>query len=73
MVKETVSTPGGGTLPGIEIPSIGLALPGDYTEKLRNNEPPIIARVVEGETILDLRTIHPNDDPLITKAVNELD
>ena len=73
LIKETVSTPGGGTLPGVEIPSVGLALPGDYTEQLRNNKPPIIARVVEGETILDLRTIHPDDDSLITKAINGLD
>jgi L-seryl-tRNA(Ser) seleniumtransferase len=61
-VVDTPSVPGGGTLPGVEIPSVGIALDGDHTATLRAATPPIIARVERGETILDLRTVDPAHD-----------
>jgi L-seryl-tRNA(Ser) seleniumtransferase len=63
---------GGGTLPGVEIPSAGVVLPGDHTAKLRSwspDGPPVIARVHEGTTHLDLRTVDPDDDATVTAAV----
>jgi L-seryl-tRNA(Ser) seleniumtransferase len=68
-VIDTAAVPGGGTLPGIEIPSAGIALPGDLTEPLRNRTPPVIARVRDQRTVLDLRTVDPDDDPLVAAAV----
>ena len=62
------SVPGGGTLPGLEIDSAGLALPGDRTAALRLAEVPVIARVHGGRTILDLRTVDPADDALVADA-----
>ena len=63
------SVPGGGSLPGLEIPSYGVTVPGDQTAVLRAQSPPIIARVLDGRTVLDLRAVDPADDPLIAKAL----
>ena len=61
-VVECASVAGGGTLPGVEIPSAGVAVDGDVLPRLRAATPPIIARVDGGRTILDLRTVAPGDD-----------
>jgi L-seryl-tRNA(Ser) seleniumtransferase len=58
----------GGTLPGVQIPSVGIALPGDRTGGLRRHEPPVIARVEHGRTIVDLRTVRPDEDPTVAAA-----
>lgn len=45
-VVPCASVTGGGTLPGIEIPSVGIALEGDVSANLRSHRPkPVIARV----------------------------
>ncbi len=62
------SVPGGGTLPGLEIDSAGVALPGDRTAALRRAEVPVIGRVHAGTTLLDLRTVDPADDVLVADA-----
>ena len=66
---DVASTPGGGTLPGVEIPSAGVAVDGDQRSALRNRERPIIARVADGRTIIDLRTVHPDDDSELKAAL----
>jgi len=72
-VIDCASVTGGGTLPGIEIPSVGIALDGDVTAALRAAAPkPVIARVEEQHTILDLRTVHPDDDELVRAAVSRI-
>ena len=71
-VAELMSVPGGGTLPTIEIPSVGVRLDGDHTEALRAHEPPIIARVQDQQTLLDLRTVDPADDAMIAAALTSL-
>ena len=68
----TAATPGGGTLPGVEIESVGVAVPGDHTSGLRSRPRPIIARVSDGATIVDLRTIHPHDDAEVATALREV-
>ncbi|MDY7104027.1 MAG: L-seryl-tRNA(Sec) selenium transferase [Actinomycetota bacterium] len=69
-VVELTSVPGGGTLPGTEIPSAGVALGGDVAARLRAAEPrPIIARVADGATLLDLRTVDPDDDEAVRDAL----
>jgi len=69
-VVSCLSVTGGGTLPGIEIPSAGIALDGDRTAALRARRPrPVIARVVDGRTVLDLRTVDPSDDEALGAAV----
>ncbi len=71
-VTNVMSAPGGGTLPGVEIPSAGVRFPGDHRETLRQLEHPIIARMEDDHTVLDLRTIHPDDDPVVADALAAL-
>lgn len=70
---ETASTVGGGSLPEETQPSRGVALrdarPQALAARLRRAEPPLIARIVEDEVVLDLRTILPEDDERLTAAV----
>jgi L-seryl-tRNA(Ser) seleniumtransferase len=68
-VVDCVSVPGGGSVPGLEIASAGVAVDGDHTPALRSFDPPVIARVAEGRTILDLRTVDPGDDTIVAKAL----
>ena len=64
---------GGGTVPGVEIPSAGVAVTGDITAALRAVRPkPIIARVDDDMTVLDLRTVDPTDDTVVGKALSEV-
>src|SRR5205814_9424658 len=39
-IVESMAVPGGGTLPGVEIPSIAIALAGDHSAALRAESPP---------------------------------
>jgi L-seryl-tRNA(Ser) seleniumtransferase len=61
------STIGGGSLPGETLPTYLLALgvnnPTRFLEKLRALTPPIIARTQEGEVMIDLRTVMPEQEP----------
>ncbi|MHB8244141.1 MAG: L-seryl-tRNA(Sec) selenium transferase [Acidimicrobiales bacterium] len=68
-VVECLSVAGGGSLPGLEIPSAGLALEGDRAALLRSNDPPVIARVKEGFTLCDLRSIDARDDLVLADAL----
>ena len=67
----TAATPGGGTLPGVEIESVGVAATGDHVSRLRSRSRPIIARVVDDATVVDLRTVHPDDDAEVASALRE--
>ncbi|MEE9416784.1 MAG: L-seryl-tRNA(Sec) selenium transferase [Acidimicrobiales bacterium] len=71
-VVETMSIPGGGTMPTVEFASVGLAFAGDHRDALRNNELAIIARVVDDTTIIDLRTVNPAVDELLAEALAKL-
>ena len=71
-VAQMASVPGGGTLPGTEVDSCGVVLDGDHTTALRAGTPPIIARVSDGRTWLDLRTVAPDDDQPVIAALKAL-
>ena len=64
--RPTVAVVGGGTLPGAELPSHGVALATDDADglarALRDVDPPVIGRVQDGEVVLDLRTVPPSQD-----------
>ena len=68
-VAGCTSVPGGGTLPGVEIPSAGVTVDGDHAAALRAAPTPVIARVVDDRTVLDLRTVEPDDDDLVRDAL----
>jgi L-seryl-tRNA(Ser) seleniumtransferase len=63
------SVPGGGSLPGSTIPSAGGAVRGAVAAALRAADPPVIARVHDGRTVCDLRTVAPADDAHVAKAL----
>ena len=65
------SIPGAGSAPGATIASIGIVINGDHLTKLRMNETPIIARVKDNKTFLDLRTIQPEDDEIVAQALRQ--
>ncbi|MDG2025797.1 MAG: L-seryl-tRNA(Sec) selenium transferase [Acidimicrobiales bacterium] len=71
-VIDTEATPGGGTLPEVGFPSIGIAVSGDHRYALRNRVRPLIARVSDGQTIVDLRTVDPGDDADVAEALGSL-
>ena len=66
---DTVAVAGGGSVPGHDLPSAGVCLDGDHAAALRANDPPIVARVHDGRTVCDLRTVDPADDPVLAKAL----
>lgn len=63
------STPGGGTMPDTLIESFGLRVRGTLVDGLRSWATPIVARSADGATVLDLRTVDPADDCVITEAL----
>lgn len=65
----TRAVPGGGTLPTVTLPSHGLLVEGDATADLRSRDRPIVARVEDATTIIDLRTVDPADDAELTAAL----
>lgn len=67
-VCDMAATTGGGTLPGVEIASAGIALNGDRAAALRRGDVPVIARVAGQRTYLDLRTVDPADDAILAAS-----
>jgi L-seryl-tRNA(Ser) seleniumtransferase len=67
----TEAVPGGGTLPTVTIPSHGLRVDGDISAVLRARARPIVARVEQGSTWLDLRTVDEADDGEVAEALAE--
>jgi len=67
-VIDGVSTVGGGSAPGTELPTRLVQLTrahmtADAIEKhLRSLDPPIIARIEDDRVVLDLRTVLPEED-----------
>ena len=56
-VEETAARVGGGALPLAELPSAACAVEEELAELLRLSDPPVIAVVRDGRTLLDCRTL----------------
>jgi L-seryl-tRNA(Ser) seleniumtransferase len=56
-VEETVARVGGGALPLVELPSFACAVEEELAAPLRAGEPPVVALVRDGRTLLDCRTL----------------
>ena len=69
----TSSTVGGGALPEETQPSFAVALSGPHVTKLaaslRAGDPPVIARIVDERVALDLRSVLPEHDEALARAV----
>jgi L-seryl-tRNA(Ser) seleniumtransferase len=74
-VVPGLSAPGGGAMPGVEIPTAcvsaacpGLA-PGAIDARLRAGDPPVVCRIAGGRLLLDLRTVADDEIPLLASAL----
>jgi L-seryl-tRNA(Ser) seleniumtransferase len=71
-VVDTEAVAGGGSLPGLSIPSAGVALdvadPDAALAALRSEG--VVARVEAGAVVCDLRTVDPKDDDRLAAALS---
>lgn len=74
-LAETTSRPGGGTMPRSEFPSIALKItPSNQSipklaRKLRIGTPAVVGYTTDDALFLDLRTIFPDTDQLVSEAL----
>ena len=72
-VLPSLSAVGGGTLPGVTLPTFVLALPPGEPDlvasRLRTAATPVVARIEEGRVLLDPRTVLPGEDAAVLEAV----
>jgi L-seryl-tRNA(Ser) seleniumtransferase len=72
------SAVGGGSAPGVELPTWLAAVAKDnlsteaLEERLRRLTPPVIARIENGRLLLDLRTVLPDQDALLLSLLSDL-
>lgn len=71
-VVPSEAVPGAGSAPGTAIASVAIKVAGDHLALLRQATTPIIARTRDAATLLDLRTIHRDDDGLVVAALRGL-
>ena len=79
-VAEGHSVVGGGPFPGVELPgctvrfarSVGAGDASLLAAALRGGNPPVAARVEDGEVVLDLRTVDPDDDGVLLRRLREV-
>ena len=81
-VTDGESVVGGGSLPGSTLPTKLLVIRGTpgakgpslaqrMSERLRANRPPVIARIEGNALLLDPRTVRPEDDPVLVRALQD--
>ena len=74
-VVDGRSMVGGGSLPEESLPTKLIAIPGDgayvtdLARRLRQGDPPVVARIERDALLLDPRTVQPGEDSTVVKAV----
>ena len=68
-VEETVARAGGGALPLTELRSFACAVGEELAAKLRACDPPVIALVRDGRTLLDCRTLADHEIEEVAEAI----
>jgi L-seryl-tRNA(Ser) seleniumtransferase len=75
-VVSNRSALGGGSLPGESFPTYVLALsvrsPDSVLKRLREQETPVIARAEDGRVVLDPRTVQPEQDAVLLRALHSV-
>jgi L-seryl-tRNA(Ser) seleniumtransferase len=73
-VVDTDAVAGGGSLPGLTIPSVGVAVDvpsaDDALARLRDHG--VVARVEDDAVVADLRTVDPSDDLRLAEALRQV-
>ena len=73
-----MSAIGGGSAPGVELPTALVALAAadlsasELERRLRGGDPPVLARIADERVLLDLRTVDPAEDAAIAARVDAL-
>src|SRR3954470_3572767 len=73
-----ISAAGGGSAPGVELPTSLLAIEKDglsadaLERRLRRLTPPVIARIEDGRVVLDLRTVLPAHDASLAALLDSV-
>jgi L-seryl-tRNA(Ser) seleniumtransferase len=66
---------GGGSTPGERLPTWLIAIRvekvSDFEQRLRQAEPPVIARVEDNRLLIDLRTVLPEEEAALEAALNQ--
>jgi L-seryl-tRNA(Ser) seleniumtransferase len=74
-VRGGSSLPGAGSVPGAEVPSPVLVVGGGGVDhlwhRLLQHDPPLVARRDDGELIIDLRAVRPDQDGLVAAALQQ--
>jgi L-seryl-tRNA(Ser) seleniumtransferase len=74
-LRQGISVAGGGSLPGEGLPSVLVEVdPAPLGEaavlaRLRAGDPPVVARAEHGRVVVDLRTVPPEQDGLVARAL----
>ena len=74
-VRAARAPVGGGSLPGVEMPTAAIRIEGPAVTAqrleaaLRRQSPPVVGRVEEGAVLLDVRTVLPRDEAPLIEAV----
>jgi L-seryl-tRNA(Ser) seleniumtransferase len=68
-VVDVESAVGGGSGPGLSLPSVAISLPQAYADPLRLGTPAVVGRVHHGRLLLDLRAVPADRDDDLTAAV----
>ena len=73
-VIDGQSLAGGGSLPDETLPTklVAVAVKGsldDFTRRLRLGSPPVLGRSQDGRFVFDLRTVFPEQDEILAKAI----
>ena len=77
-ITSTEATIGGGSTPGVTLPSRALAVevagrsPDDLAAALRAGAPPVIGRIAGERLLLDLRSVDPREDDDLAEALGDL-
>jgi L-seryl-tRNA(Ser) seleniumtransferase len=77
-VKEGEGRVGGGTYPGVSLESwvLGIQAPGvsaqEAARRLRGLDPPVVGRREDDELVLDLRTVLPEEEAALLRALSTL-
>src|SRR5439155_23965676 len=72
-VVDGTSVIGGGSTPEQALPTFLIAIKCEQVAKLerllRCGDPPVVARIGDEQLLLDLRTVLPEEEPLLVKAL----
>jgi len=72
---DAPSAVGGGAAPNVGVPTVAISIthpslgPDALAAALRSGEPPVIARVADDCLLIDLRTIPPEAEPALLRAI----